>query len=201
MLSQSRFSYLVEISQKMIEAVKAMQSAYSQFPALIREEHDMIKAHTYSERLEEVMKEKHVLGDEIAAAFDELQQLAQQVYMIWGEADCEGQASFPGDLSNCVEMLRGIYSTLSHRATELQLGILNMQIEKLAQVHSSFKEQSEQIKPQLEMNREAISAVAKNYQMSTKILLEMAEQAQATYTPGGQQSKPKLSNSTISIKA
>lgn len=201
MLTQSRFAYLVEISQKMIQAVQAMMSGYKKFPALISEEHAMIQAHTYGDRLEAVIHEKASAGEEISNAFEELQQLSQQLFSIWGEAECEGQAAYPGDLSNCVRMLEGIHLALSQRETGLAIGVLELQAGRLKEALDQFQKLMTDIKPQIELNRTAITTVAQNYQHSTRVLIEMCEQAQATYTPQGQQSKPTSGTSTIFVKA
>lgn len=201
MLTQSRFSYLIELSQKMVVAVQSMTTGYRKFPPLLEEEHAMIRAHTYTDRLEQVVEEKHLAGDEIANAFDALQQLSQELFVIWGESDCEGQARFPGDLSNCIAMLEGIHVTLSARATNLALGVLDLQISRLKAVFAEFKAVTTEIKPKIELNRDAITAVAQNYQNSTRVLLELCEQSQATYNPQGQQTRPSSGTSTIFVKA
>lgn len=201
MLTQSRFSYLIEISQKMIVAVQAMTVGYRKFPPLIEEEHAMIRAHTYTDRLEQVTEAKTLASEEIAAGFDSLQQLSQELFVIWSESECEGQARFPGDLSNCIAMLEGIHKTLSGRTGTLALGVLDLQISRLKEVFTEFKTLIAAIKPLIELNREAITTVAQNYQNSTRILLELCEQSQATYDPQGQQKRPSTGTSTIFVKA
>ena len=200
MLTQSRFSYLIELSQKMVVAVQTMASGYRKFPPLIEEEHAMIRAHTYTDRLEQITEEKIFAGEEVGQAFDTLQQLSQELFVIWSEAECEGQARFPGDLSNCIAMLEGIHKALSGRMTGLALGVLDLQVSRLKGVFDEFKTLIAVVKPQIEVNREAISTVAQNYQHSTRVLLELCEQAQATYNPQGQTTRPTSGTSTIFVK-
>lgn len=201
MLSQARFSYLIELSQKLIVAVQSMMAGYQKFPPLIEEEHAMIRAHTYTDRLENIIDEKHLAGEEITGAFEALQQLSQELFVIWSEAECEGQARYPGDLSNCIAMLEGIHQALSGRVTNLGLGVLDLQISRLKSTFAEFKSQVAIIKPLIEVNRDAISAVAQNYQHSTRVLLELCEQSQAIYNPQGQQNRPTTGTSTIFVKA
>ena len=201
MLSQSRFSYLIELSQKLIVAVQSMMAGYQKFPRLIEEEHAMIRTHTYTDRLEEIVDEKMAVGDEITSAFEALQQLSQELFVIWGEAECEGQARYPGDLSNCIAMLEGIHLALSGRVTNLGLGVLDLQISRLKSTFAEFKIQVATIKPMIEVNRDAVSVIAQNYQNSTRVLLELCEQSQATYNPQGQQTRPSTGTSTIFVKA
>lgn len=201
MLNQSRFAYLIDITHKMIDAVERMIAGYNLFPSLVEEEHRMIKDHTYTKRLEEVLEEKTKAGEQISIAFDELQQLSQQLFLIWQEVDCEGQGTYPGDLSNCVSMLDGLSLALRTRANTLEVSVLEGVTEKLRDAHKRFKELLKHVKPMLELNRIAIGVVARNYQQSTRILLEMCEQAQATYTAQGQQTKPTAGTSTIFVKA
>lgn len=200
-LSQSRFSYLVEISQKMIQSIQVMVKNYRLFPALIKEEHDMIKAHTYTDRLESVMTAKVDAGVEIEQAFEDLGQLSQQLYVLWGDTECEGQAVHPGDLSNCITMLEGIHKSLQHRESDLAIGVLELQISRMKEVHSEFMTLMQEIKPSIELNRTVLTAVSQNYQSSTRALVEMCEQAQATYTSSGQQARPQTGTSTIFVKA
>jgi hypothetical protein len=82
MLSSSRFNYLIELSQKLIAAVTRMRDSYAAFPALIEEEHAMIKAHTYTDRLLEVCNEKNILASQITECFEELQHITQQLFNI-----------------------------------------------------------------------------------------------------------------------
>jgi hypothetical protein len=201
MLSQPRFSYLIEISQKMIEAVKVMRTCYQALPPLIEEEHAMIREHTYTPRLEQIAQDKMEFGLKIEASFEELQQLSQELFGIWNESDCEGQAAFPGDLSNCIAMLAGIHKALSVRESGLALNVLEIQVQRLRETVETFKACVDVIKPKLELNRLAISQVARNYQESTRILFEMCEAAQATYTAQGQQAKASTGSSTIVVKA
>lgn len=200
MLTQARFSYLIELSQKMVVAVQAMASGYRKFPPLIEEEHAMIRAHTYTSRLEQITEEKHDAGEDVSQAFDALQQLSQELFVIWGEAECEGQARFPGDLSNCIAMLEGIHKALSGRVTGLALGVLELQVSRIKSAFEEFKALIAVIKPQIELNRDAITAVAQSYQNSTRVLLELCEQAQATYNPQGQTTRPSSGTSTIFVK-
>ena len=95
MMTASRFNYLIEITHKLITAVAKMRAAYADFPRLIDEEHAMIYSHTYTVRLEALCQEKTHLSEVITEAFDDLQQLAQQVFTIWGDAECEGTAVYP----------------------------------------------------------------------------------------------------------
>lgn len=201
MLTQSRFAYLIEISQKIIGAVQSMMAGYRGFPALISEEHEMVKAHTYTDRLEEIIQAKVELGEKISVSFEELQQLSQQLFSIWSEAECEGQAAYPGDLSNCVAMLEGIFVALKARETGFSMGVLELQVNRVKEVVLNFKAMMAEVKPQLELNRIAITQVSQNYQASTRALIEMCEQAQATYSPTGQQTKRSTGTSTIFVKA
>lgn len=201
MLSQSRYAYLIDLSQKIFVAVQSMVAGYRRFPALIGEEHAMILAHTYTDRLEQIVQEKVDAGAEITAAFEDLQQLSQQLFVIWSESDCEGQARYPGDLSNCVDMLQGIHKTLGDRASGLALGVLELQIDRIKTAHAEFSEVVRTIKPLIELNRDTVSTIVQNYQNSTRVLLELCEQSQATYNPQGQQSRPTTGTSTIFVKA
>jgi hypothetical protein len=185
----------------MIESVQTMILLYGHLPDLINAEHEMIRVHTYGERLEGVLAKKTEIGASITSCFEDLQQLAQQLFGIWGEADCEGQAAYPGDLSNCVAMLEGITKALATRESGLALNVLTLQAERLKEKVSDFKSSMEKIRPLIELNRTAISQVAENYQTSTRILYEMYEQSQATYTSQGQQAKPTTTQSTIFVKA
>ncbi|MCX6126295.1 MAG: hypothetical protein NTV34_16300, partial [Proteobacteria bacterium] len=162
MLTQSRFAYLIEISQKMINSVGVMMNAYRGFPPLIDSEHEMIQSHTYGENLERVIQGKIALGEVVSKSYEDLQQLSQQLFEIWGEADCEGQGAYPGDLSNCVLMLDGIFQALSDRETGLALGVLSLQALKLKDIVAEFKSLIQKIKPKIELNRTAISQVADN---------------------------------------
>ena len=105
MLSASRFNYLIDITHKLTTAVVSMREAYAAFPKLVDEEHAMIMSHSYTPRLEAICAEKESLAVTITEAFEELQQLSHQVFSSWGDVDCEGVGSFPGDLSNCIQML------------------------------------------------------------------------------------------------
>lgn len=201
MLTQSRFAYLIEISQKLISAVQSMMESYKGFLPLIEEEHAMIKAHTYTDRLQEVCAEKTQLSEEISRCFEDMQALSQQLYMIWGEAECEGQAAYPGDLSNCLAMLEGIHTRLKFSESALALGVLELQVHRLRDTVTAFKKIMDTVKPSIELNRTAITQVAQNYQASTRALIEMCEQAQATYTAQGQQARPSTGTSTIFVKA
>ena len=180
MLSSSRFNYLIEITQKLIAAVSKMRVAYSAFPDLIAEEHAMIMAHSYTPRLEAICAEKTSLSDSVTEAFEDLQQLAQQVFNIWGDVDCEGVAAYPGDVSNCLQMLDGIHRALVDRDSGLGTQVLELQISRFKEEFGAFKTLSAQIKPKLELNRSALSGVVKCYQDSTRMLVELCEQAQAT---------------------
>jgi hypothetical protein len=201
MLSSSRFNYLIEITQKLIASVSEMRLAYDAFPGLIAEEHKMILAHTYSARLEEICAEKIVLSDRITAAFEELQQLAQQVFNIWGDADCEGAAAYPGDLSNCLGMLEGILLSVRERNTELAANVLALQIDRFRNEFERFKQTASGVKPALELNKSALSGVVRSYQDSTRVLVELCEQAKATYSPQGTQNKSSTGTSTIFVRA
>jgi hypothetical protein len=201
MLTQSRFSYLIELSQSMLSSVQAMILQYRELPALVAEEHKMIQAHSYTSRLEEVMLRKVEIGDHISVAFEELQHCSQQLYIVWGEADCEGQAAFPGDLSNCISMLEGICCSLIGKSSEFSIGVLQLQISRLKEALADFTSLIKDVKPLLELNKTALSTIVQNYQMSTRALIDMCEQAQATYTPQGQQSKSSQGTSTIFVKA
>jgi hypothetical protein len=201
MLNPSRFNYLIEISQKLISAVDRMREAYRSFPRLIAEEHKMVMSHTYTQRLEEICTEKTILAEDISAAFEEIQQLSQQVFTIWGDADCEGVASYPGDLSNCVRMLDGILESVKDRTPGLAANVLEMQIDKFKESVDLFKSVATAVKPIVEMNRSALSGVVKSYQESTRVLFELCEQAQATYSSQGVQNKSSNGTSTIFVRA
>lgn len=201
MLSSSRFNYLIELSQKLILAVARMRQSYAAFPELIEEEHSMIRAHTYTERLQEICNQKTKLADEISECFEELTQLTQQLFNIWGDVDCEGVAAFPGDLTNCLRMLEGIHAAIVERQSELASGVLRLQIERLGDELQAFKTLSAEVKPQIERNRLALTGIVKSYQDSTRILFDLAEQAQATYSPQGTTSKPSEGSSTIFVRA
>lgn len=201
MLSSSRFNYLIELSQKLILAVARMRHSYAAFPELIEEEHAMIRAHTYTERLQEICNQKAKLADEISECFEELTQLTQQLFNIWGDVDCEGVAAFPGDLTNCLRMLEGIHAAIVERQSELASGVLRLQIERLGDELQAFKTLSAEVKPQIERNRLALTGIVKSYQDSTRILFDLAEQAQATYSPQGTTSKPSEGSSTIFVRA
>lgn len=201
MLSSSRFNYLIELSQKLILAVARMRQSYAAFPELIEEEHSMIRAHTYTDRLQEICNEKTRLADEISECFEELTQLTQQLFNIWGDVDCEGVAAFPGDLTNCLRMLEGIHGAIVERQSELASGVLRLQIERLGDELLAFKTLSGEVKPQIERNRLALTGIVKSYQDSTRVLFDLAEQAQATYSPQGTTSKPSEGSSTIFVRA
>ncbi len=201
MLSSSRFNYLIELSQKLIGAVVRMRDSYAAFPSLIEEEHAMIKAHTYTDRLMEVCSEKNMLASQITECFEELQHITQQLFNIWGDVDCEGVAAFPGDLSNCLQMLEGIHRAVVERQSELAAGVLELQIGRLRDELLAFKAVSSSVKPQIELNKLALTGVVKSYQDSTRVLLELAEQAQATYSPQGTPSKSAEGASTIFVRA
>lgn len=201
MLSSSRFNYLIELTQKLIVAVARMRTGYAAFPQLIAEEHAMIRAHTYTERLVEVCNQKMMLASEISESFEELKHLTQQLFTIWGDVDCEGVAAYPGDLSNCVRMLEGIHGAIVERQSDLSSGVLRLQITRLEEELQIFKAVSAQVKPDIEKNRLALSGVVKSYQDSTRFLFELAEQAQATYSPQGTTSKPAEGSSTIFVRA
>jgi hypothetical protein len=201
MLSSSRFNYLIEITQKLILAVDRMRDAYRSFPKLIAEEHKMVLSHTYTQRLEEICAEKSVLADDITAAFEEILQLAQQVFNIWGDAECEGSASYPGDLSNCVRMLEGILRSVRERGQGMGPEVLALQIDRLKESVDTFKSVATEVKPLVELNRSALSGVVRSYQESTRVLFELCEQAQATYSPQGVQTKAATGTSTIFVRA
>lgn len=201
MLSSSRFNYLIELTQKLIESVVRMRASYGAFPALIEEEHAMIRAHTYTDRLEAVCLEKTMLSAAVTECFEEMQQITHQLFTIWGDVDCEGVASFPGDLTNCVQMLEGIHAAISERQTELAAGVLSLQISRLREELDAFKELASKVKPQLEVNKLALTGIVRSYQDSTRLLFEMAEQAQATYSPQGTPSKSSEASSTIFVRA
>jgi hypothetical protein len=201
MLSSSRFNYLIEITQKLIASVAKMRVAYEDFPPLVAEEHKMILSHTYSTRLEEICAEKAILGEQITQAFDDLQQLAQQVFNIWGDAECEGVAAYPGDLSNCIGMLESIMLSVRERGPDLASNVLSLQIDRLREEFSCFKKTAAVVKPLLEVNRSALNGVVRSYQDSTRVLIELCEQAQATYSPQGTQNKSATGTSTIFVRA
>lgn len=201
MLSSSRFNYLIEITQKLIAAVTKMRSAYAAFPDLIAEEHAMIMSHTYTARMEAICAEKTSLSENITESFEELQQLAQQVFNIWGDVDCEGVAAYPGDVSNCIQMLEGIHKALVDRDSGLGTQVLDLQISRLKEEFAAFKALSAEIKPKLELNRSALSGVVRCYQDSTRMLIDLCEQAQATYSSQGTQNKPSTGTSTIYVRA
>jgi flagellar biosynthesis/type III secretory pathway chaperone len=201
MLNSSRFNYLIEISQKLILSVSRMRKCYGEFPALIDEEHTMIHAHTYTERLVEICKEKTLLADKVSETFEELTQLTQQLFTIWSDVDCEGVASFPGDLTNCVRMLESIHSAVVERHSHLAADVLGLQISRLQEEVQAFKDISAKVKPKIEQNRLALSGVVKSYQDSTRVLFELAEQAQATYSSQGTTSKSSEASSTIFVRA
>lgn len=201
MLSSSRFNYLIELTQKLIAAVSRMRSSYGAFPALIDEEHAMIRAHTYTDRLTAICDEKNLLASGITESFEELQQLAQQLFNIWGDVECEGSAAFPGDISNCIQMLQGIRSAIAERQSELAVGVLDLQITRLREELDEFKKLSAEVKPKLELNKTALTGIVRTYQDSTRLLFELAEQAQATYSPQGTPAKSSEGASTIFVRA
>lgn len=201
MLSSSRFNYLIELSQKLILAVARMRRNYAAFPALIEEEHAMIHAHTYTDRLAEICHEKNQLAVDITQCFEELTQLTQQLFNIWSDVECEGVAAFPGDLTNCVRMLEGIHNSIVERQSDLASSVLSVQITRLRDEVQSFKDLSATVKPQIEKNRLALSGIVKSYQDSTRVLFDLAEQAQATYSPQGTTSKSSEGSSTIYVRA
>jgi FlgN protein len=201
MLSSSRFNYLVEIAQKLKQTMNRMMAAYSEFPKLIEEEHKMIFSHTYTARLEAICSEKTKLSEDITQAFEEMQQLSQQIYNIWGDLECEGIAAYPGDLSNCIQMLENIHTTLVSRGTSFSLSILENQITGLKNEFIYFKSAMKQVKPKIELNRSALTGVVRSYQDSTRVLIELCEQAQSTYSPQGTQKKPSGGTSTIYVRA
>ena len=201
MLTQSRFSYLIEVTEKIVAAVTRMTQSYLRFPALIDAEHRMIQSHTYTLELEEITIKKSQLADEITMAFNDLQQLASQLFIMWNEAECEGQASFPGDLGNCVRMVEGIRKGLSGDDLNLSAGILDFQIKRLNDAYQNFTEVMKTVKGKIELNRSALSGIVQNYQNSTRVLIELCEQAQAIYSPDGQTQRPSTGTSTIFVKA
>jgi hypothetical protein len=201
MISSSRFNYLIEITHKLTLAVVKMRAAYADFPRLIDEEHAMIYSHTYTMRLETLCHEKTRLSEIITESFEELQQLSQQIFNIWGDMECEGTAAYPGDLSNCVKMLEGIHWAIVERNTDLASAVLELQIAKFREEFLSFKTLSSAIRPKIEMNRSALSGVVRSYQESTRVLFELCERAQATYSPQGTQNKASAGVSTIIVRA
>lgn len=201
MLSSSRFNYLIEITQKLIAAVVRMREAYAGFPSLIEEEHAMIRSHDYTPRLEAVCEEKTVLAEGITQSFEDLQQLTQQLFNIWGDVDCEGTASFPGDLSNCIEMLKGIHQAMVERQSDLAANVLDLQISRLQEELMAFKVIASDVKPKIELNRSALTGIVRSYQDSTRVLFELAEAAQATYSPQGTAKKSSDGVSTIFVRA
>jgi flagellar biosynthesis/type III secretory pathway chaperone len=201
-LTESRFSYLIEIAQRMLLCIQQMSSTYRQLPPLIDEEHAMIKSHTYTDRLESVMKAKVEASDGITACFEELSQLSQEVYLIWKESDYEGQAVFPSDLNQSIKMIENIHQGfVMDGGSPLRTSVLLAEIEKLMAAHREFKDLASLIKPKLEVNRTALTQIVTNYQMSTRALIEMCEHVQATYNPNGQQKKSSQGTSTIFVKA
>lgn len=201
MLSSSRFNYLVEIAQKLKQSILSMMSAYSKFPKLIEEEHKMIFSHTYTSRLEAICLEKTQLSDEITLAYEEMQQLSQQIYNIWGDLECEGIAAYPGDISNCIQMLEDIHTTLMSRGSSFSLSVLENQIFALKSEFTNFKNSMKQIKPKIELNKSALTGVVRSYQDSTRVLIELCEQAQSTYSSQGTQKKSSNGTSTIYVRA
>jgi hypothetical protein len=201
MLTSSRFNYLIEITQKMIVALGEMRECYSAFPRLIDEEHAMIQAHRYSARLEEVCTEKTELSEMISQSFEELQQLSHQLFNIWADVDCEGTGVFPGDLSNCIQMLDAIQVAIVERHSEFASNVLALQVSRLKDEFAAFKKVAGEIKPKIELNRSALSGVVRSYQESTRVLAELFEQAQATYSPQGTQNKLSTGTSTIYVRA
>jgi hypothetical protein len=201
MLNSSRFNYLIEITQKYLAAIVKMRECYAAMPKLIDEEHAMIHSHSYSARLEELAAEKSLLADEITTAFDELQQLSQQIFNIWGDADCEGSAMHPGDLSNGIQMLEGIHKAIAERQTDLSANVLSLQISRLKEELALFKKVAAEVKPKIELNRSALSGVVRSYQESTRVMIELCEQAQATYSAQGTQNKSSNGASTIYVRA
>ncbi|MCX6117385.1 MAG: hypothetical protein NT027_07585 [Proteobacteria bacterium] len=203
MLNTSRFSYLIDLMSSMSSSISTMIAGYRSLPSLISEEHLMIKAHTYGPKLEEIMLEKQTIGDSIERNYEDLAQCSQQVYQIWCEAECEGQATFPGDLSNAISMLAGIKNCLQNQkvCSDLEISIFDRQLQLLKDSLEQFKSLLTDVKPLLEINKLALSQVVHNYQMSTRALIEMCEQAQATYNPQGQQNRPAEGTSTIFVKA
>ena len=201
MLSESRFSYLIEVTENIVIAVNRMSRAYLGFPELVDAEHEMIQQHEYTSKLEETQTRKSELAEEIGVAFNELQQLAGQLFLIWNEAECEGQASFPGDLGNCIRMVEGIRRGLEGNSSTLAVNVLDAQIRKLRESHQLFSDMISKVKGKIELNRTALTAIVQNYQKSTRFLIELCEQSQATYNPGGQTQKPSTGTSTIYVKA
>lgn len=201
MLNSSRFNYLIEITQKVLAAMVKMRGAYAAMPRLIDEEHAMIAAHNYTARLEEVASEKAVIAEDISIAFDELQQLSQQIFNIWGDADCEGTAIYPGDLTNCIQMLEGIHKSVAERQSDLSANVLALQISRLRDELVLFKKVAAEVKPKIELNRSALSGVVRSYHESTRVMIELCEQAQATYSAQGTQNKTATGASTIYVRA
>jgi hypothetical protein len=151
--------------------------------------------------MEAICSEKTMLSDVIIESFEDLQQLSQQVFNIWGDVDCEGVAAYPGDVSNCIQMLEGIHKALVDRDSGLGTQVLELQISRFKEEFTAFKALSAQIKPKLELNRSALSGVVRCYQESTRALIELCEQAQATYSSQGTQNKPSTGTSTIYVRA
>jgi hypothetical protein len=200
-MNQSRYEYIVEISRKILTSVESMNRAYADLPPILNQELDCIKAHTYGDVLEDCLRRKQALGETIAESFESLQQLTQQVYMIWNDEECEGAAQSPGDLSNCIQMLRGLLKRVSVNHSILNAAQLSIVVEKIAAEHSRFKSTAEIVKPRIEVNKMAIENVAYHYQESTRILYELAEQTQAVYTSQGQTAKGSGRSSSIVVKA
>jgi hypothetical protein len=201
MLSASRFNYLIEMTQKLIVSVTNMRLAYDAFPVLVAEEHRMILAHTYTPRLEEICAEKTSLAEQITAGFEELQQLAQQIFNIWGDVECEGVAAYPGDLTNCIGMLEGILQAVRDKNSDLATNVLSLQIRRLRDELDLFRKTASNVKPSLELNRSALNGVVRSYQDSTRALIDLCEQAQATYSSQGTQNKSSSGTSTIFVRA
>ena len=130
-----------------------------------------------------------------------MQQLSQQVFNIWGDAECEGTAAYPGDLSNCIQMLEGIHNAIAERQSDLSSSVLALQISRLKEELVLFKNMAASVKPKLELNRSALNGVVRSYQESTRVMVELCEQAQATYSAQGTQNKSSTGTSTIFVRA
>jgi hypothetical protein len=98
-------------------------------------------------------------------------------------------------------MLEGILQSVRERHTELAANVLALQIDRFKDEFGRFQESARVVKPALELNRSALNGVVRSYQDSTRVLVELCEQAQATYSPQGTQNKSSTGTSTIYVRA
>jgi hypothetical protein len=98
-------------------------------------------------------------------------------------------------------MLKGIHPAIIERQSDLAANVLDLQISRLQEELTAFKAVASDVKPKIELNRTALTGIVRSYQDSTRVLFELAEAAQATYSPQGTAKKSSDGASTIFVRA